>query len=195
MLRLLGLHLRVLSLPSYSCFLCCDWLRLAAGSESGRSSPYYGQEGRSSTPTTNQPPRHFHVPGRPHHLLITPLTISFVGFYHSALKQIIQKGLFKLRGCENVSRIFIPHIIALAYTSPHTASLPPSTFLYNHLSYLLLLFLASHHINTNSQLLCLSFIHVSPLHLLFLFSATGDPNIYRKPPIYKRTGTVQLAPP
>uniref|UniRef100_A0A7N6AFX7 Actin binding LIM protein family, member 3 n=1 Tax=Anabas testudineus TaxID=64144 RepID=A0A7N6AFX7_ANATE len=32
------------------------------GSESGRSSPYYGQEGRSSTPTTNQPPRHFHVP-------------------------------------------------------------------------------------------------------------------------------------
>ncbi|XP_029960420.1 actin-binding LIM protein 3 isoform X4 [Salarias fasciatus] len=32
------------------------------GSESGRSSPYYGQEGRSSTPTTNQPPKHFHVP-------------------------------------------------------------------------------------------------------------------------------------
>lgn len=57
------------------------------GSESGRSSPYYGQEGRSSTPTTNQPPKHFHVP------------------------------------------------------------------------------------------------------------ATGDPNIYRKAPIYTRTGTVQLAPP
>ncbi|XP_074504258.1 actin-binding LIM protein 3 isoform X9 [Sebastes fasciatus] len=32
------------------------------GSESGRSSPCYGQDGRSSTPTTNQPPRHFHVP-------------------------------------------------------------------------------------------------------------------------------------
>ncbi|KAM9741848.1 actin-binding LIM protein 3 isoform 3-T3 [Menidia menidia] len=32
------------------------------GSESGRSSPYYSQEGRSSTPTTNQPPKHFHVP-------------------------------------------------------------------------------------------------------------------------------------
>uniref|UniRef100_A0A1A7WRF6 Actin binding LIM protein family, member 3 n=1 Tax=Iconisemion striatum TaxID=60296 RepID=A0A1A7WRF6_9TELE len=32
------------------------------GSESGRSSPYYGQEERSSTPTTNQPPKHFHVP-------------------------------------------------------------------------------------------------------------------------------------
>uniref|UniRef100_A0A8D3DRI7 Actin binding LIM protein family, member 3 n=1 Tax=Scophthalmus maximus TaxID=52904 RepID=A0A8D3DRI7_SCOMX len=30
------------------------------GSESGRSSPYYSQEGRSSTPTTNQPPKHFH---------------------------------------------------------------------------------------------------------------------------------------
>lgn len=36
------------------------------GSESGRSSPYYGQEGRSSTPTTNQPPKHFHVPD--HHV-------------------------------------------------------------------------------------------------------------------------------
>ncbi|XP_035017936.1 actin-binding LIM protein 3 isoform X7 [Hippoglossus stenolepis] len=35
------------------------------GSESGRSSPYYSQEGRSSTPTTNQPPKHFHVPGDP----------------------------------------------------------------------------------------------------------------------------------
>ncbi|XP_047209659.1 actin-binding LIM protein 3 isoform X1 [Girardinichthys multiradiatus] len=32
------------------------------GSESGRSSPYYDQDGRSSTPTTNQPPKHFHVP-------------------------------------------------------------------------------------------------------------------------------------
>uniref|UniRef100_A0AAR2KLQ8 Actin binding LIM protein family, member 3 n=1 Tax=Pygocentrus nattereri TaxID=42514 RepID=A0AAR2KLQ8_PYGNA len=37
------------------------------GSESGRSSPYYPQlEARSSTPTTNQAPKHFHVPGRPH---------------------------------------------------------------------------------------------------------------------------------
>ncbi|KAM9375527.1 actin-binding LIM protein 3 isoform 2-T3 [Pholidichthys leucotaenia] len=32
------------------------------GCESGRSSPYHGQEGRSSTPTKNQPPKHFHVP-------------------------------------------------------------------------------------------------------------------------------------
>ncbi|XP_028315158.1 actin-binding LIM protein 3 isoform X5 [Gouania willdenowi] len=32
------------------------------GSESGRSSPYYDQEGRASTPTTIQPPKHFHVP-------------------------------------------------------------------------------------------------------------------------------------
>uniref|UniRef100_A0A8C5AD86 Actin binding LIM protein family, member 3 n=1 Tax=Gadus morhua TaxID=8049 RepID=A0A8C5AD86_GADMO len=34
------------------------------GSESGRSSPYYGQDGRSITPTMYQPPKHFHVPGR-----------------------------------------------------------------------------------------------------------------------------------
>uniref|UniRef100_A0A1A8S7A4 Actin binding LIM protein family, member 3 n=2 Tax=Nothobranchius TaxID=28779 RepID=A0A1A8S7A4_9TELE len=37
------------------------------GSESGRSSPYYGQEERSSTPTTNQPPKHFHVPATGDH--------------------------------------------------------------------------------------------------------------------------------
>uniref|UniRef100_H3DI47 Actin binding LIM protein family, member 3 n=2 Tax=Tetraodon nigroviridis TaxID=99883 RepID=H3DI47_TETNG len=43
------------------------------GSESGRSSPYYGQEGRPSTPTKNQPPKHFHVPGRSLHLLIALL--------------------------------------------------------------------------------------------------------------------------
>ncbi|XP_071255597.1 actin-binding LIM protein 3-like isoform X4 [Salvelinus alpinus] len=36
---------------------------LAAGSESGRSSPYYGSlEGRPSTPTTYHAPKHFHVP-------------------------------------------------------------------------------------------------------------------------------------
>ena len=32
--------------------------------------------------------------------------------------------------------------------------------------------------------------HVSALHLLSLSSASGEPNIYRKPPIYKRHGTV-----
>uniref|UniRef100_A0AAQ4P981 Actin binding LIM protein family, member 3 n=1 Tax=Gasterosteus aculeatus aculeatus TaxID=481459 RepID=A0AAQ4P981_GASAC len=48
------------------------------GSESGRSSPCYGQEGRSSTPTTIQPPKHFHVPGRIPHLLIAPRTISWM---------------------------------------------------------------------------------------------------------------------
>ncbi|XP_013886882.1 actin-binding LIM protein 3 isoform X2 [Austrofundulus limnaeus] len=37
------------------------------GSESGRSSPYYGQEERSTTPTTNQPPKHFHVPATGDH--------------------------------------------------------------------------------------------------------------------------------
>uniref|UniRef100_A0A7N6FIF5 Actin binding LIM protein family, member 3 n=1 Tax=Anabas testudineus TaxID=64144 RepID=A0A7N6FIF5_ANATE len=75
-----GFHLHVSSLPSCSCFLCCDWLRLAAGSESGRSSPYYGQEGRSSTPTTNQPPRHFHVPGRTPHLPVSFVT-AWGSFY------------------------------------------------------------------------------------------------------------------
>ncbi|XP_018611796.1 actin-binding LIM protein 3 isoform X1 [Scleropages formosus] len=34
-----------------------------SGTESGRSSPFYGQlDARSSTPTTYQPPKHFHVP-------------------------------------------------------------------------------------------------------------------------------------
>uniref|UniRef100_A0A3Q0SIT1 Actin binding LIM protein family, member 3 n=1 Tax=Amphilophus citrinellus TaxID=61819 RepID=A0A3Q0SIT1_AMPCI len=47
------------------------------GSESGRSSPYYSQDGRSSTPTTNQPPKHFHVPGRtPHHNHVEAATKS-----------------------------------------------------------------------------------------------------------------------
>lgn len=32
------------------------------------------------------------------------------------------------------------------------------------------------------------------LSLFFFFSATGEPNIYRKPPIYKRHGSV-LGPP
>nr|XP_046152651.1 actin-binding LIM protein 3-like isoform X3 [Oncorhynchus gorbuscha] len=36
---------------------------LAAGSESGRSSPYYGSlDGRPSSPTTYHAPKHFHVP-------------------------------------------------------------------------------------------------------------------------------------
>lgn len=44
------------------------WLAgLSAGSESGRSSPYYSQpEPKCATPTnTFQAPKHFHVPGRP----------------------------------------------------------------------------------------------------------------------------------
>uniref|UniRef100_A0A672MTD0 Actin-binding LIM protein 3-like n=1 Tax=Sinocyclocheilus grahami TaxID=75366 RepID=A0A672MTD0_SINGR len=39
------------------------------GTESGRSSPYCNQlDARSSTPTTNQAPKHFHVPGRPDYI-------------------------------------------------------------------------------------------------------------------------------
>lgn len=52
-------------------------LGLAAGTESGRSSPYYSQlDARSSTPTTIQAPKHFHVPGRP------GLNIHLIGCYH-----------------------------------------------------------------------------------------------------------------
>lgn len=52
-------------------------LGLAAGTESGRSSPYYNQlDARSSTPTTNQAPKHFHVPGRP------GLNIHLIGCCH-----------------------------------------------------------------------------------------------------------------
>lgn len=70
-------------------FLCCDWLWLPAGSESGRSSPYYGQEGRSTTPTTIQPPKHFHVPGRTPHLLIALLMILYShGFCNSLGKNL-----------------------------------------------------------------------------------------------------------
>lgn len=134
MFKIFGFHLHVSSLPSCSCFLCCDWLRLAAGSESGRSSPYYGQEGRSSTPTTNQPPRHFHVPGRTPHLPVSFVTawgsfyqLLFTNANHPerSLYVLWEYGALKMW----LSRIFIPHIIALTYTSPHTASLPTSTFL------------------------------------------------------------------
>lgn len=46
---------------------------LTAGSESGRSSPYYSQpEPRCATPTTTyQAPKHFHVPGRPSSVMLT----------------------------------------------------------------------------------------------------------------------------
>ena len=108
-------------IPSCSCFLCCDWLWLAAGSESGRSSPYYGQEGRSSTPTTIQPPKHFHVPGRTLHLLIALMFLTSVGEKTpSAILhwcKLLIKGHFELRGngegeggCENVTWVvFLYH--------------------------------------------------------------------------------------
>lgn len=123
-------------LPSCSCFLCCDWLWLAAGSESGRSSPYYGQEGRSSTPTTIQPPKHFHVPGRTSHLMdfYTPW-----GRFHQPLftnTNHTEESFWVPWEWRCVkmwlSRIFIPHIIALVYLSTYTAPLPYFTFLYNH---------------------------------------------------------------
>lgn len=53
-----------------ACFLCAsvlsgDHCLLAPGPESGRSSPYHSQlDVRSSTPTSYQAPKHFHIPGR-----------------------------------------------------------------------------------------------------------------------------------
>uniref|UniRef100_A0AAQ6AFB1 Actin binding LIM protein family, member 3 n=1 Tax=Amphiprion ocellaris TaxID=80972 RepID=A0AAQ6AFB1_AMPOC len=86
--------------PSCSRFLCCDWLWLAAGSESGRSSPYYGQEGRSSTPTTNQPPKHFHVPGRSPHLL------SALNFFLLLLQRFHQPSLTNANHSERFFYIY-----------------------------------------------------------------------------------------
>lgn len=53
-----------------ACFLCAsvlsgDHCLRAPGPESGRSSPYHSQlDVRSSTPTSYQAPKHFHIPGR-----------------------------------------------------------------------------------------------------------------------------------
>lgn len=53
-----------------ACFLCAsvlsgDHCLHAPGPESGRSSPYHSQlDVRSSTPTSYQAPKHFHIPGR-----------------------------------------------------------------------------------------------------------------------------------
>lgn len=109
------------ALPSCSCFLCCDWLWLAAGSESGRSSPYYGQDGRSSTPTTIQPPKHFHVPGRTPHLRIALFITSsffFLFFFNPAGKissaiihywKSFRKVILSsvgMTGCENVTKSY-----------------------------------------------------------------------------------------
>lgn len=168
------------NLPSCSLFLCCDWLWLAAGSESGRSSPYYGQEGRSSTPTTNQPPKHFHVPGRTPHLLAA-LSHNLINELAS-LMHIILRGHFTFTGNKSLSKcvILLCYIVRLllAYFSLH---IQYHFLFYSFPSYPLVCHLLLLHVHF-SIFLCLS-------------SATGDPNIYRKPPIYKRTGTVQLAPP
>ncbi|XP_031653118.1 actin-binding LIM protein 3 [Oncorhynchus kisutch] len=94
---------------------------LAAGSESGRSSPYYGSlEGRPSTPTTYHAPKHFHVPGR------TTLQLCPNGPLFSMEVQYIWNRV------------------------------PFGTCRYGR----------------------------------YGRYASGEPNIYSKPPIYKRTGTV-----
>lgn len=61
----------------HSCSVTVIGLGVDAGTESGRSSPYYNQlDARSSTPTTNQAPKHFHVPGRP------CLDVHFISCFH-----------------------------------------------------------------------------------------------------------------
>lgn len=157
--------------PMY--ILTCDWL--PAGSESGRSSPYYGQEGRPSTPTKNQPPKHFHVPGRSLHLLIALLTNSLgIDERVAAIVSLSEKVSFILTTMRTSNTSVLLYSIWLQWhilpLTLHLHSSPP----FHHL---------------------LLFLLISTLHLLFLSSATGEPNIYRKPPIYKRAGTVQLAPP
>lgn len=67
-------------------------------------------------------------------------------------------------------------------------SWPCFDFLCNHPSF------SSHYIIT-AAIHILSSVLPSCLHLLFLSSATEDHNLYRKPPIYRRTGTVQLVLP
>lgn len=56
-----------LSLSNISSFCASLLLGMRApGPESGRSSPYHSQlDVRSSTPTSYQAPKHFHIPGRP----------------------------------------------------------------------------------------------------------------------------------
>lgn len=193
-------------LHAHVSFAVIGWCWLAAGSESGRSSPYYGQEGRSSTPTTYQPPKHFHVPGRTPHLpssyyskshKLSPKGIYhhpyFMNANHPESSSYVTWGWGGVEMC--LSCIFKLHVIALAFfPSYYIFTLFFFTFPYYYPSFLFPL--PSHLPNRDSDpLICPLLLHVSPLHLLSLSSATGDPNIYRKPPIYKRTGTVQLASP
>ncbi len=57
--------------------------------------------------------------------------------FHYSSMQTIHEGHLASHGNRGVwkwslCRISIPHIIALAYSSPHTLPLPSCTFLYNH---------------------------------------------------------------
>lgn len=184
--------------PSCSCFLCCDWLWLAAGSESGRSSPYYGQEGRSSTPTTNQPPKHFHVPGRTPHRLTALLIISYIFCFYSRGGRFHQPLFTNANHSQRSLRVpweWGGVKMSYFYTARNCSGIVfPSYYIF---TFFYLPLQPSLHLRSSQQKLTSSpssLFHVSP-HLLFLSSATGDPNIYRKPPIYQRAGTVQLASP
>lgn len=120
--RCLVNYLHVLR-PFPHVFLCCDWLWLATGSESGRSSPYYGQEERSTTPTTNQPPKHFHVPGR---TFISPSHIANSNVDHS--ENVCHVNNYVCT-CDLVA--FLYNAQTLRYILPHVASLPCFDFFCN----------------------------------------------------------------
>lgn len=64
----------------YASVLSGDRCLHAPGPESGRSSPYHSQlDVRSSTPTSYQAPKHFHIPGRRYQLTIPSMSACSVG--------------------------------------------------------------------------------------------------------------------
>lgn len=64
----------------YASVLSGDRCLHAPGPESGRSSPYHSQlDVRSSTPTSYQAPKHFHIPGRRYQPTIPSMSACSVG--------------------------------------------------------------------------------------------------------------------
>lgn len=85
-----------LMLSFLSLSLVLGWL--SAGTESGRSSPYYSQlDARPTTHTAYQAPKHFHVPGRPLVFLsFTPILLLFLQtvLYWSQTYKVFQRSQY-----------------------------------------------------------------------------------------------------